>query len=169
MIAVPSHVAHGERSLRRNLLLDAQAPGDDGRRGKIGLHIARRNLGGGRRRNAGREIQARYRDGLDGFRGVERRGLVKPVVERVEQAVIKPDAAAHRGLAIAPHVPGKAQARIGQELGAVGPERRAADDRRRLQHAIDDRVIRGAALRLVPSVGRLRRGSPRALPAAASP
>ena len=68
--------------------------------------------------------------------GVEGRGLVEPVIERVEQAVIEPEAAAHRRLAIAPHVPGKANARIGQELRAVGRRapscpRRAASAARR--------------------------------------
>ena len=138
-------------------------------RGEIGLHVARRNLGCRRRRHARREVQARDRDALDGFGGVVGRGLVQPVIERVEQAVVEPEAAAHGGLAVAPHVPGKAQARIGQEFRAVGPERRVADDGRGLQNAIDDLVIRRAALRLVPSVGGFRAEARAQLRAAASP
>ena len=68
-------------------------------------------------------VKCRLGDGdvLDGLRGVEGRGLVEAVIERVEQAVIEAEAAADRGFAVAPHVPGKAHARLGQELGAVGP------------------------------------------------
>ena len=70
--------------------------------------------------------------------------------------MVKADASTDGRLAVTPHVPGKAEARIGQEPCAVSGERGVADDGCGLQNAVDDGVIRGAALRLVPSVGGLR-------------
>ena len=120
--------------------------------GRLGWMLLGETLTVDRRRYAGREVQARDRDGFEGFGGVEGRGLVGAVVERVEQAIVDAEAAAHRGFAVAQHVPGEAHAGRRQEFGAVGPERRVAHDGRGLQNAVDDVVIRRAALRLVPSV-----------------
>src|SRR5580704_11325673 len=94
VVGVPSHVANCERGVRSDLLLNAQAPGNDGRRGDIGLYVARRNLGRGRWRHARREIQTRYRNGLDGLGSVEWSGLIAPIVERVKQAVVEADTSA---------------------------------------------------------------------------
>ena len=119
MIAVRAHIANSERSARCNLLLDAQAPGEHGGGGDVGLHVAWGNLRAGRRRSAGSDIQVGDGDVRDRFGGVEGRGLVKAIIERIEQAVIQAEAAADSGLAVAPHVPGKAHARLGQEMARL--------------------------------------------------
>ncbi len=68
--------------------------------------------------------------------------------------MIKAEAGANRGLAVAPHIPGKADARLGEEDGAILAERRTSDDGVGLQNAVDDCVVCGAALCFVPAVGR---------------
>ena len=100
---------------------------------------------------------------------VEGRGLIEAVIERVQQSVIKTEAAADCGLAVAPHVPGKADARRGQKLGAVVRERGTADDGLRLQHAVDERVVRCATLCFIPAVGRLGAETGAQLQVVASP
>ena len=156
MIAVRSHVAHGQRCARRDLLLDAQAPRQHRRRGDVGLHVAWRDLRARRRRRARVDVAVCETAMFEmDSRGVERRCLIEAVVERVEQPVIEPESAAHRGLAVAPDIPRKANARLRQKLRAVLAQRRDANHRLRLQHAVNDGVVRRASLRFVPAVGRL--------------
>ena len=120
MIAVRADVAHGSEVRGAICCSTRRLQLEHSGRGDVGLHVAGRYLGARGRRRAGRDVQIGDGDVLDGLRGVVGRGLVEAVVERIEQAVVEAEAAAHGGLAIAPHVPGKADARRGQELGAVG-------------------------------------------------
>ena len=101
MIAVRADVADSERGARSDLLLDAQAPGEHGGRVDVGLHVAWRNLapaGGG---VPGVMWRLETGDVGEGLGGVEGRGLVEAIVERIEQAVIEAEAAADRGFAVA--------------------------------------------------------------------
>ena len=100
-------------------------------------------------------------DVRDGFGGVEGGGLIEAVVECVEQAVIEAEAGANRGFAVAEHIPGKADARLGEEVGAIVGERGTADDGVGLQNAVDECVVGGAALRLRSSRWWIRSGSRR--------
>ena len=119
MIAVGAHIANSERGAGRNLLLDAEAPGKHGRGRDIGLHVAWGNVCAGGRRSPGSDFQVGDGDVLDRFRGVEGSGLVKAIIERVEQTVVKAEAAANSGLSVAQDIPRKAQTRGWEEPGAV--------------------------------------------------
>ena len=55
-------------------------------------------------------------------RGVVRGGLIEAVVEGVEQRAVQAEACADGGLAVAADVPREADARLGEELRAVGCE-----------------------------------------------
>ena len=139
--------------LRRDLLLDAEAPGKNGGGGDVGLHTAGRDLGAGRRRCARGDGEFGDSDVGDGLGGVERGGLIEAVVECVEQAVVEAEAAANCGFAVAPDVPREADARLGKKERVVLGERRAADDGLGLQNAVDEGVVGCAALGFIPAVG----------------
>src|SRR5882762_2198151 len=64
-------------------------------------------------------------------------------------------AALERRLAVAEDVVSEADARLGKEFSAVVEERRAANGGRRVDHAVGESVVGGAALSLVPAVGGL--------------
>lgn len=155
MVAVRPDISRRQRRVRRHLLLQTQAPRQHRRRRDVRLHIARRHQRSRGRRRSRRDVQICHRNVFDRFRRVERRCLIQPVIQCVQQSVINPESAAHRGLPVAAHIPRKPHARIQQELRPVRCQRGIADHRICLQHAIHKGVVRCAPARLIPAIARL--------------
>src|SRR6185437_4170639 len=69
--------------------------------------------------------------------------------------MIEAEAAAHSGCALSSNVPREAEARLGQKEGTIFGESGVADVRLGLEHSVHEKVIRGAVVGFIPSVGGL--------------
>src|SRR6185437_11210602 len=144
-------VADGEGGVPRHLPLHAQGPRDDGRRPQIGLNGRRRNRTGA----AGAARRIRYAAAFDGVDGIERSGLVKPVVQRVQQSAVQPDAGADDGFSGREWIVGQADARLRKQLRAIDGEGRRADAGIGIHYAVGKAVDGGATVGGIPAVGGL--------------
>src|SRR5690348_12968789 len=88
MVAVRTDIAETDRGTGADLLFDFECPRGDRRSVEIGLRPAGRDLRTGGQRSAGNDLQTGDRDVLQRLGGVERRCLVQPIVEIVEQRAI---------------------------------------------------------------------------------
>jgi hypothetical protein len=106
-------------------------------------------------RATGEAGQLVYRGVAERQRGVERRSLVKPVIQRIKQRAVDAEVRPQSSLAIAEDVVGYPDARLGHELCPVFGESGAADGGIGVDDAVGEAVVRCAAVGLIPAVGRL--------------
>ncbi len=152
MIAVGADVADRERGVGRELVFDAERPGDQGGRLHVRLYAAGDELGA--RGDGGGGIDEQLGDGQrrEAVDGIERSVLVGAVAERVLEVFVHAEAGAENG-SWAERTPGYADARLWEKFCVVLCEQRCSDVRLGVDHAVGERVVGGAPVRLVPAVG----------------
>ena len=85
--------------------------------------------------------------------GVERRSLVKPVVQRIQQRTMHAEARPQSSLAVPEDVIGHANARLGHKRGAVLRQGGAADGGIRVDDAVGEAIVRCTVVGFIPTVG----------------